>query len=117
VSLEANDSGRRVRLARDAATHDEVVTEVWLQNGTTSESGPLVFRCSELSDAEGTVLDGAEVRFDPPEMEPLPARSSRAVSVSLVSTAAPRPGIYRGTIQAHGAPGLWLPLEVAIEPC
>jgi hypothetical protein len=27
---------------------------------------------------------------------------------------APGPGTYRGTIQAVGAPGLWLPLEVAV---
>jgi hypothetical protein len=35
--------------------------------------------------------------------------------VSLAATGPLRPGIYRGTIQADGAPKLWLPLEVSIE--
>jgi hypothetical protein len=117
VSLERNGVGERVRLVRDPADDRDVVAEVWLHNGTTSEVGPLIFRCSDLIDTEGTVLAGAELRFDPPKMEPLPSRSSRAVSVCLVTTDSPRPGTYRGTIQAQGAPGLWLPLEVAIEPC
>ena len=117
VSLEQNGVGAPVRLVRDPGNEGDAVTEVWLHNGTTSEVGPLVFRCSELSDAGGSVLAGAEVRFDPPEMEPLPGRSSRAVAVLLAATASPSPGVYRGTIQAEGAPGLWLPLEVAIQPC
>ena len=51
-------------------------------------------RCAaaQLSDADGSVLDGAEVRFEPREVELLPPRSSRAVAVSLAATAAPAPG-------------------------
>jgi hypothetical protein len=47
----------------------------------------------------------------------LEPRSSRAVVVSLVANGSLRPGTYRGTIQAHGAPRLWLPIEVAVDPC
>jgi hypothetical protein len=39
------------------------------------------------------------------------------VVVSLDWTAPPRPGFYRGTIQAEGAPNLWLPVEVAVGRC
>lgn len=91
--------------------------EVWLHNGTSSAVGPLALRCGELSDSDGTVLEGADVRFKPGEIELLPARSSRAVAVSLAASGSLRPGTYRGTIQARGVPGLWLPFEVAIEPC
>ena len=63
------------------------------------------------------MLDGAGVRFEPREVETLPPRSSRAVAVSVAATPRPRPGTYRGTIQAAARPGLWLPLEVAVEPC
>jgi hypothetical protein len=39
------------------------------------------------------------------------------VVVSLAA-AGPLPvGTYRGTIQAHGAPRLWVALEVVVEPC
>ena len=90
---------------------------MWLHNGTSTAVGPLALRCGPLSDADGAVLDGAEVGFEPREVDPLPARSSRAVVVSLAAAGPLRPGTYRGTIQAQGAPRLWLPLEVVVEPC
>jgi hypothetical protein len=117
VSLETSGVSQGVRLACDAANSDDVATEVWLHNGTSAAVGPLVMRCGELRNSDGKRLKGAKVRFKPRKVEPLPARSSRAVTVSLVAKDELRPGIYRGTIQAEGAPRLWLPLEVAIEPC
>jgi hypothetical protein len=93
------------------------VAEIWLHNGRSSAVGPLALRCGELSDAEGAVLDGGEVLFEPAEVKLLPPRSSRAVTVSFAAGRSLPPGVYRGTIQARGLPGLWLPLEVAIEPC
>jgi hypothetical protein len=96
---------------------DSESTEVWLHNGTFSAVGPLFLRCGPLSASDGTVLDGAEVSFDPPEMAALPPRSSRAVLVSVRANGAMPPGIYRGTIQADGAPRLWLPLEVEVRAC
>ena len=117
VSLETSGVSQGVRLARDTANPDAVSTEVWLHNGTSAEVGPLVMRCGELRNSDGKKLKGAKVRFKPRKVEPLPARSSRAVTMSLVTKDEPRPGIYRGTIQAEGAPRLWLPVEVAIEPC
>ena len=95
----------------------DVSAEIWLHNGTRSAAGPLALRCGQLSDSSGAVLDGGDVRFDPPEVALLPPRSSRAVVVSLAASGSLRPGTYRGTIQGHGAPDLWLPFEVAIDPC
>ena len=90
--------------------------EVWLHNGSRSSVGPVIFRCGDLSDAQGELLEGVDVRFDPAELEPLPARSSRAVTVSLAGEDhLPGAGVYRGTIQARGAPGVWLPLEVVVQ--
>ena len=43
-------------------------TEVWLHNGTLSPVGPLTLRCGQLSDPDGTLLEGVEVRFDPREV-------------------------------------------------
>jgi hypothetical protein len=60
-------------------------------------------------------LEGLEVRFDPEEVEAMPARSSRAVTVSLAEEGPIEAGTYRGTIQAIGAPGVWLPLEVVVQ--
>jgi hypothetical protein len=118
VPVDSNGVGPPVRLALcESESANGAVAEVWLHNGTFSAVGPLAQRCGPLSNSDGTVLEGAEVCFEPREMPLLPARSSRAVVVSLAATRALRPGTYRGTIQADGAPGLWLPLEVAIDPC
>jgi hypothetical protein len=116
VAVDADGAGPQVRLALDG-TVDRAEAEVWLHNGTFGAVGPLALRCGPLSDADGTVLEGAHVSFEPREVELLPGRSSRAVVASLAATSPLPPGTYRGTIQAHGAPKLWLPLEVVVETC
>jgi len=116
VPVEANGIGPPLRLAfGPAAQEEERAAEVWVHNGRASVAGPVTFRCGELSNSHGRVLDGVEVVFDPAEVEVMPARSSRAVTVSLIGEGSPPPGTYRGTIQARGAPGVWLPLEVVVE--
>lgn len=118
IPVDSGAVGPPVRLTLgESGSAEGAVAEVWLHNGTSSAVGPLGLRCGQLTASDGTVLDGAHVGFEPAELEPLPPRSSRAVLVSLAATGSPRPGIYRGTIQASGAPKLWLPLEVAIAPC
>ena len=112
VPLGASGVGPPLRLTlRDGDASD---AEVWLHNGTFAPIGPLVLSCGPLADSEGGLLEGVGVRFEPDHVEPLPPRSSRAVAVSLEVKSAPQPGTYRGTIQAGGAPALWLPLEVAV---
>jgi len=118
VAVDAGGVGPPVRLA--LLTEDggaAAAVEVWLHNGTAAPVGPVALHCGPLTDADGRVLDGTDVRFEPHEVETLPPRSSRAVAVSVAATPRPRAGTYRGAIQARGAPGLWLPLEVAVEPC
>jgi hypothetical protein len=119
VPLDSSGVGPPVRLSLDHSTSEAgaAVAEVWLHNGTLSPVGPLTLRCGPLTATDGTVLAGAEVRFEPGDVDRLPPRSSRAVLVSLAAIGSQRAGIYRGTIQADGAPRLWLPLEVVIEPC
>jgi hypothetical protein len=118
IPVDSGGVGPPVRLTLgESESAEGAVAEVWLHNGTAAAVGPLGMRCGQLTASDGTVLDGAQVGFEPGEVEPLPPRSSRAVLVSLTATGSPSPGIYRGTIQAEGAPKLWLPLEVAISPC
>jgi hypothetical protein len=88
--------------------------EIWLHNGTSAAVGPIVPRCGPLCASGGEALD-ARVGFDPAEVPPLPPRSSRGIVISVLAAGEPRPGVYRGTIQAEGAPALWLPLEVAVR--
>jgi hypothetical protein len=116
VDVESASVGRPLRLVlgRGVPPASEA-TEVWLHNGTSIAVGPLVLRCGPLTAPDGTVLDDARVQFDPGEVTPLPPRSSRGIRVSFSAGGTPRPGIYRGTIQAAGAPKLWLPVEAVVE--
>jgi hypothetical protein len=118
IPVDSSGVGPPVRLALgESESADGAVAEVWLHNGTVSAVGPLALRCGQLSASDGTVLDASDVCFDPREVGILPPRSSRAVVVSLATNGSLRPGTYRGTIQADGAPRLWLPLEVSIDAC
>jgi len=118
VAVDASDVGPPVRLVMSASTDlPGAVAEIWLHNGTAAAVGPLTLSCGQLSDSGGKALKAAEVHFEPRRVALLPARSSRAVVVSLAATGTLRPGIYRGAIQADGAPRLWLPLEVEVDPC
>jgi hypothetical protein len=117
VPVDSSSGGPPVRLVLErSAQPPRTTAEIWLHNGTSGDVGPLVLGCGALTAADGGVLD-AGVRFDPAEVTLLPPRSSRGVVVSVVAHGQSRPGIYRGTIQADGAPKLWLPVEVAVEPC
>ena len=118
VAIDTAGVGPQVRLVlRGPDDTKSGVTEVWLHNGTFGAVGPVALSCGELCDADGEVLAGAGVEFEPRQVPLLPARSSRAVVVSLVANGPLRAGTYRGTIQASGAPSLWLPFEVTIEQC
>ncbi len=112
VALDSGAVGPPVRI--EIRGGESTVAEIWLHNGKSSPAGPLVLRCGTLSTPDGSELDGALVQFEPRAVEQLPARSSRGVLVSLRPDGMLRPGSYRGTIQAAGAPALWLPLEVVI---
>jgi hypothetical protein len=115
ISLDSATVGPPVRLVLEGPEQvDGGAGEVWLHNGTATAVGPLTLRCGALSTAGGEVLD-AQVGFDPFEVPLLPPRSSRGIIVSVRAVGEPRPGVYRGTIQAEGAPALWLPLEVAVR--
>jgi hypothetical protein len=117
VPVDSSTVGPPVRLVLERPDRAEgTAAEIWLHNGTSTAVGPLALCCGALTAPGGDVLD-ARVGFDPDEVPLLPPRSSRGVVVSVAASGRPCPGIYRGTIQADGAPKLWLPVEVSVEPC
>jgi hypothetical protein len=103
----------RIRWA-DGVSSD---VEMRLHNPASEASGRLRLAAGALLAADGSVLEGAELQVAPEEISELPARTSVSVTLSLRAERAPPPGTYRGTMQAAGAPSLWLPVEVTIEPC
>ena len=113
VPVDSNGIGPPVHLSLPESNS----AELWLHNGTFAAVGPLTLGCGPLTASDGTVLDGAELHFEPREIAELPPRSSRGVLLSLEANGFVASGVYRGTIQADGAPALWLPLEVEVGAC
>ncbi len=117
VPVDSSSVGPPVRLTLERPEQDATaVAEIWVHNGTSIGVGPLALCCGALTAPSGEVLD-VNVEFDPSEVPLLPPRSSRGVAVSVAPRSRPSPGTYRGTIQADGAPALWLPVEVAVQAC
>ena len=55
------------------------------------------------------------MRFEP-DIVPMPARSSRGMTVEVDVDETLPPGSYRGTLVADGHPDVWLPVELVIQP-
>ena len=89
--------------------------EVWLHNGTAEARSGLQLHSGDLRTHDGRTLPPSSLRFDPPSLDELPARSSRGVVV-VADVADPVPdGVYRGVLLVAGAPDVWLPIAVAVE--
>ncbi len=115
LSIDSEQPGPVVRIRWADGVSSDV--EMRIRNPGSEAAGPLRLAAGALLAPDGSVLEGAEIQVAPEEISELPARATLAVRISLRVERAPRPGTYRGTMQAPGAPSLWLPVEVTIEPC
>lgn len=88
--------------------------EVWLHNGTAEPVTGLRLHSGDLRAHDGSTLPGSAVRFDPPALEELPARSSRGVVVVADVADEVPGGVYRGVLLVAGAPDVWLPIVVTV---
>jgi hypothetical protein len=88
--------------------------EIWLHNGTGAPIGGLRLHCGDLRAHDGATVPTDALRFDPPSLDELPARSSRGVVVETRVDGDVAPGTYRGVILVAGAPEVWLPIDVTV---
>jgi len=88
--------------------------EVWLHNGTAEPMIGLRLHTGDLRAHDGSTLPSSGLRFDPPSLDELPARSSRGVVVVAdVGDDVPG-GVYRGVLLVAGAPDVWLPIVLTV---
>jgi len=113
VTLDFVTSTATGALQLEATAPCTATTEVWLHNGGSTDLGKVRLRCSELLANDGAVVPAGELRFEP-DIVPLPARSSRGVTVEVEIGQDVAPGSYRGTLLVDGYPDLWVPIELAI---
>jgi hypothetical protein len=110
AAAQAQGALRLCTVAPGAAT-----AEVWLHNRGPVDMGKVVLRCGDLLSHDGNVIAARLMRFEP-DIVPMPARSSRGVTVEVDVEEHVAPGSYRGTLVADGHPDVWLPIELVVKP-
>lgn len=115
ASLDLATAQANGRLQLEAVVPGTATSEVWLHNGGPVDMGKVRLRCSDLLAHDGTVIPAHTMRFEP-DIIPMPARSSRGLTVEIEISDGLPPGKYRGTLVADGHPDIWLPVEVTIKP-
>jgi hypothetical protein len=89
--------------------------EVWLHNRGPVDFGKVVLRCGDLLSHDGSVVSARLIRFEP-DIVPMPARSSRGVTIEVDVDEHVAAGSYRGMLVADGNPDVWLPIELVVTP-
>lgn len=110
-NLENADANGQISL--ESVEAGAVSAEVWLHNGGGEDLGKVRLRCSPLMAHDGTVLSADVVRFEP-DVVPMPARSSRGVTIQIDVSEDVAPGRYRGTLLVEGHADLWLPVTLVV---
>jgi hypothetical protein len=102
------------QISLEAAGPGTAATELWLHNGGPTDLGKVRLRCSDLLAHDGGLIGAAAVRFEP-DTVPMPARSSRGVTVEIDIAEEVAPGQYRGTLLADGHADVWLPVALVVK--
>ncbi len=116
MAVEVNGQGPPTtwRLRVDRRGLLLAAAELWLCNSQSHPVGPLGLGLGDLRRSTGTVVSSDLLRLDPGTVE-LPARCARAVAVTLSVGDPLDPGVYRGMLQADGAPEFGVIVELTVE--
>ena len=103
------------RLQLSTVAPGSATAEVWLHNRGPVDMGKVVLRSGDLLSHEGSVITARLMGLEP-DIVPMPARSSRGVTVEVDIDENVAPGSYRGMLVADGHPDVWLPIELVVKP-
>jgi hypothetical protein len=103
------------RLQLSTVAPSAATADVWLHNRGPVDMGKVALRCSDLLSHDGSVIAARLIRFEP-DIVPMPARSSRGVTVEVNVDENVAPGSYRGMLVTDGHPDVWLPIELVVKP-
>ena len=115
ATLDFAATQARGRLQLYTVAPGAATAEVWLHNRGPVDMGKVAMRCSDLLSHDGSVIAARLMRFEP-DIVPMPARSSRGVTVEVDIDGHVAPGSYRGMLVADGHPDVWLPIELVVKP-
>ena len=114
VSLDVNNPDAKRAVNLDVPVGGSANSEVWLHNRGPDDRGDVRLHASDLLSHDGNMIPAAGLRIDT-AVVPMPARSSRGVTVTIDVGSDVRPGVYRGTLLATGNPDLWLPVVLTVR--
>jgi hypothetical protein len=103
------------RLQMSSVAPGTATAEVWLHNRGAADMGKVALHCSDLLSHDGSAIAARLLRFEP-DIVPMPARSSRGVTVEVDIDEDVAPSSYRGMLVADGYPDVWLPIELVVTP-
>ena len=115
AALDLGNSASSGQAVLEASEPGPAVTEIWLHNRGATDMGKVQLRCSDLLAHDGALIEASCIRFEP-DVVPMPARSSRGVTVEVDVAPHHSPGRYHGTLLADGHDDVWLPLSLHIHP-
>ena len=96
AALDLVNSAASGQANLEATGPGPAVTEIWLHNRGPQDMGKVQLRCSDLMSHDGAVIESSSVRFEP-DVVPMPARSSRGITVEVDVAQHHAEGRYRGT--------------------
>jgi hypothetical protein len=114
AALDLVNSASSGQAVLEAGEPGPAVTEIWLHNRGPQDMGKVRLRCSDLLAHDGALIEASAIRFEP-DMVPMPARSSRGITVEVDVADHYSPGWYRGTMLAEGHDDVWLPVSLHIH--
>jgi hypothetical protein len=115
AALDLVNSASSGQAVLEASEPGPAVTEIWLHNRGPQDMGKVRLRCSDLLAHDGALIEASAIRLEP-DMVPMPARSSRGITVEVDVAENHSPGWYRGTMLADGHDEVWLPVSLHIAP-
>jgi hypothetical protein len=115
ASLDLVNSASSGQAVLEASDPGPAATEIWLHNRGPQDMGKVRLRCSDLLAHDGALIEAAYIRFEP-DVVPMPARSSRGITVEVDVAQHHLPGWYRGTLLADNHDDVWLPVSLHVHP-
>jgi hypothetical protein len=116
VSRPAADGAASTTVVLEATPPGGTTTGVfWVHNTSAASVRSVRPHCAPLRSHDGCELATDTITFDPPQLDPLPPRSSCGIEMALAVPTSAVPGTYLSVILATNLPGLYLPLHVTVR--
>ena len=114
IDLTGHGTGRPIRLDADEKGALRSAPHLELRNPSSEPVGPLQIHLGDLRSPDGELIPSPALHFEPASFEAVPPGEHRTVDLTLTSSTATEPGVYRGLLQIAGAPNVAVPVHLSV---